>query len=61
MRSSDQVMFSCDWRPATKVSSGASKAEHWGMTRAKTLYAPIKDRIRLTVVGLLHVERAESR
>ena len=39
-----------DWRPATKVSSGDSKAEHWGITRARTLYAPIKD-LRLPSVS----------
>ena len=60
-RSSDQLILSWDWRPATSVSSGDSKEVHWGITRAKTLYAPIKDFRRPTVSSLLQDARAAIR
>ena len=61
MRSLVQLILTWDWQPATKVSSGASKVEHWGMTRGNTLYAPVNDRIQPIVSGLLQDARAASR
>ena len=52
----DQLILWWDMRPATTVSNGDSKAEHWGITRARTLYAPIKDLRRPTVSGLLQFD-----
>ena len=44
----DLLIDSCH---VTKVSSAVSKAEHWGMTRAHTLHAPVVDVGLITVFG----------
>ena len=60
-RLSDQLILSWDWRPATTVSCGDSRAEHWGITLVRTFYAPEKDFRRPTVSGLLQDARVAIR
>ena len=60
-RLSDQLILSWDWRPATTVSSGDGRAEHWGITIVRTLYAPAKDFRRPNVSGLLQDARVAIR
>ena len=60
-RSSDYSIPLWDWRPATTVSSGDNKAEYWGITRARTLYATTMDFTRPTVSGLLQDARVAIR
>ena len=57
-RSSDQLILSWDWRPATQCPVVIVDDS---VTRARTLYAPIKDFRRPTVSGLLQDARAAIR
>ena len=60
-RSSVHWIDSLDPRPAMVLSSGARSDEHPGMTRTRTLKAPMNDLIRPTVSGSGHEARAAMR
>ena len=52
---------SLDMRPAVRLSSGASRDEQSGRTRANILHAPMNERIDFTVAGLSQLANAAMR
>ena len=59
--SSDHVITSVDGRPAMTSSNGARRDELAGITRARTLYAPMNDFIAPTFCGGGHKDNTDTR